>query len=165
MFQSLLIVVAIAVFLYGVKRWNSFPSEKRKESAIKLILWSSAAVVILLVLAGRAHWLMGVLAALMALASRAVQLAQYVPVFKRIFEEANAGANDGQKNGQYNSRAKADATMSKRDAAEILGVDENCNPEEIKAAHKRLIQKLHPDRGGSDALARQINAAKDVLLA
>ena len=54
--------------------------------------------------------------------------------------------------------------MSKRDALQILGLDEGTSNEEIIKSHKRLIQRLHPDRGGSDYLAAKINAAKDRLL-
>ncbi|MFT5273704.1 MAG: hypothetical protein ACI9J2_000220 [Saprospiraceae bacterium] len=54
--------------------------------------------------------------------------------------------------------------LSKQQAYEILGIESNANEEDIKSAHKRLMQKLHPDRGGSNYLAAQINAAKDTLL-
>ncbi|WP_425459676.1 hypothetical protein [Hankyongella ginsenosidimutans] len=35
----------------------------------------------------------------------------------------------------------------------------------MRAAHQRLMQRLHPDKGGTDALAQQINAARDRILA
>ncbi len=57
-----------------------------------------------------------------------------------------------------------DTKMSEQQARDILGVSASASKKDINKAHKRLMQKLHPDRGGSDYLAQQINRARDVLL-
>lgn len=53
---------------------------------------------------------------------------------------------------------------SETEARAILGVSANAGPDEIRAAHRRLIASVHPDRGGSPELTRQVNAARDTLL-
>jgi DnaJ-class molecular chaperone len=54
--------------------------------------------------------------------------------------------------------------MTREQAHSILNIDENATEKEIKAAHRRIIQKIHPDQGGSDYLAAQVNRAKEILL-
>ncbi len=54
--------------------------------------------------------------------------------------------------------------MSASQARSILGVGENADTAEIHAAYRRLMQRAHPDRGGSAGLAAQLNAARDRLL-
>ena len=58
----------------------------------------------------------------------------------------------------------AQAMNSKAEALATLGLDDTTSEEDIVAAHRSLIQKLHPDRGGNDYLAAKINQAKDFLL-
>ena len=54
--------------------------------------------------------------------------------------------------------------MSHAEASEILGLPPAASRADIRAAHRRLMQAAHPDRGGSDWLAARINQARDVLL-
>jgi len=63
------------------------------------------------------------------------------------------------------STAESESVMSRELALEILGLEGEPDKEAVIKAHRSLMQKLHPDRGGSSYLAQKINAAKDFLLA
>lgn len=55
-------------------------------------------------------------------------------------------------------------TMTRREAALILGVRERTPTDKIREAHRRVMVANHPDAGGSHYLASKINEAKDVML-
>ncbi|KQN00399.1 MULTISPECIES: J domain-containing protein [unclassified Sphingomonas] len=61
-------------------------------------------------------------------------------------------------------RAKPKKVGGEAEARAILGLGKDASVADIRAAHRRLMQAVHPDRGGSADLARRINAARDVLL-
>lgn len=54
--------------------------------------------------------------------------------------------------------------MTRDEALSVLGLTTKATDEEIRAAHRRLILRVHPDAGGSADLAARINRARDVLL-
>jgi hypothetical protein len=47
----------------------------------------------------------------------------------------------------------------------LLGVASHDDAERIRARHRQLIAENHPDRGGSEQRAMELNKARDVLLA
>lgn len=72
-------------------------------------------------------------------------------------EQADTGRKD-------RTQATANDHMDRAEAYRVLGLQPSAGRDEIQAAYRRLIQRVHPDQGGSSDLAARINQARDVLL-
>jgi DnaJ-domain-containing protein 1 len=67
-----------------------------------------------------------------------------------------------------NGKARAEApppggAMTEAEAYRVLGLTPGASLEEVRAAYHRLMKRVHPDLGGSGALAAMLNQAKEVL--
>jgi DnaJ family protein C protein 19 len=74
------------------------------------------------------------------------------------------GTRDRHSQFSEEKKRNAGTQMSREEALEVLGLPESADADEVRAAHRRLIQQIHPDKGGTNYLAAKINAAKDTLL-
>lgn len=66
--------------------------------------------------------------------------------------------------GQAKGTDDSSREMNRSEAYQVLGLRPGASREEIQAAYRRLIQRVHPDHGGSPYLATRLNQARDVLL-
>ena len=88
-----------------------------------------------------------------------------VALLQTYLDREHADTWQQQASAQGQQRApSAPGDMSRAEALQILGLSSDASEAEIIETHRRLMQKLHPDRGGTAYLAATINLAKDTLL-
>lgn len=148
------IIAIIVLILLAIKWLRGQPKKDRRSAAIKLGVFVIALIFLVLAITGRMHWLGAVIAGLFPFARRLVPIAWRALAFWR----------SRQSKAKDHPPKTSNTQLSKVEALDILGLKPQATRDEIIAAHKRLMQKAHPDRGGNDWLASRINAAKDTLL-
>ena len=126
---------------------------KRFQKNSQRIFFLLSIVVIFLVLTGRAHWLSAIVVALIPLVKKLFLILRYLPILQRFSSYYSQKKQGGSKQ-----------SMSIKEAADILNISENASEDEIILAHKKAMQKNHPDKGGSKEIASKINTAKKRLL-
>ncbi len=153
-------LVAIALFLLWFLKT---PAEKVAQRLRKTALIAAIVIVILLAATGRLHWLfalaVSLVGALIPFGRRLLPLLiRYAPLLFSFYRR-----NKRQQNAKTEAPTSR-TTMSLDEAYSTLNLKPGASREEIIEAHRRLMQKNHPDHGGSTYLATKINQAKDMLL-
>lgn len=156
------IIILIAVIAIALILWHKVSKASGAERK-KLILWSIIGSIIAilgaLAVTGHLNIITAMIAGAVALLPKLLQFAKYLPFINRLYTQ--------QKQGQQQSQSppsRGKQTMSIDEAMEVLALKHGYSSDDVVQAHRRMMQKVHPDRGGSDYLAAQINKAKDTLL-
>lgn len=160
MIKVLLAVIAVIGAWVWMAKLRRLPRHQQRKQLLKYGGWVLLGVLIFMVLTGRAHWIVAVLGATIPLARFLLGIGlQMFPLLR--------GRHQAK---QSQTPPPTTHNMTVTEALATLGLSDGGRRDEpfdrpmVVNAHRRLIQKLHPDRGGSDYLAAKINEAKDVLL-
>ncbi|WP_374764991.1 molecular chaperone DnaJ [Yunchengibacter salinarum] len=154
MIVALLAGVALAAFLFLLLHWWA---GARTRDARRALFWLALLVSLLLG---------GVLMARTGLSL--ISLAPTLLTLGRMLFAKRGAARTGTGTGAGGQAGKRQAphsgAMSHAEALSVLGLEAGATEQDIRAAHRRLISRLHPDQGGSDWLAAKLNAARQRLL-
>ncbi|MGR9051406.1 MAG: DnaJ domain-containing protein [Gammaproteobacteria bacterium] len=162
MIRIYLVILLIVLVCFGVYRFNRMPLPLRRRYSKILMLSVAGIFILFLGAAGRLSWLITLIALLLALAARLLPvLSHFAPLLQKLWVSFNRG---GRHTAGQDGRHQSDAKMSVDEAYAVLGLKKEATRQEIIDAHRRLIQKMHPDRGGTDYFAAKINLAKEMLL-
>lgn len=166
MLARLLLLFLLGLFLTAVLRMLYLryrPSSRQLLVSAGLAL--ALLVVMALVLAGRLHWLFGLAAAVLPFAGKLLTTLGMWHLASKLRQRSQEGAESGDGARRSGPGARPSTTLTRAEALEILGLEGEPDRAAIVTAHRRLMQKYHPDHGGSEYFAARINAAKDRLLA
>ncbi len=151
----LLLALAIVVFFIWLK---SLPAKERQVALWRLLVPVGILLLILAVVTGRLHWIFAAVGTGLGLLRKLAVVSRSYAWLKGQSSHSNQRA-DSPEVGQ-----PAESSMNETEAYAVLGLAPGASKEEIVVAYRRLMQRVHPDRGGSGLLTQKIIRAKEILL-
>lgn len=167
MLQSVLLILLVIGLLWGLNRVKRLDAKARRKILLRSALGAAILVLVMMAVTGRMHWLFALIGALIPFMRGLLGLGmQILPAWLKYKKEQQDGRNNQEQPSQQPARR---SDMDTKEALDTLGLKGDITRGDVTAdmvndAHRRLIQKLHPDRGGNDYLAAKINLARDLLL-
>lgn len=153
----LLLIVAIVLGAIYLVRWFLRTPAETVAAHIRKTLWLILGLgLIFLAVTGRLNIIFAFIGSAIPL------IVKHLPNILRLLGVAKSIKSAADENST--SSHPITQTMNATQALEILGLTVGATDKEIIDAHKRLIQKLHPDKGGSEYMSAQLNLAKETLL-
>lgn len=161
MIRIYLILLLLGILFLGLRGFQKTPPEILARR-IKTLLWLAAGLTATYLAAtGRLNWLFALVGVAIAFAARLLpMLLRYAPDLHRLWSIFIAN----KQNTSHRRQPPPKSEMTAEEAYEVLGLQAGATKSEIIAAHRKLMQKMHPDHGGSNYLAAKINQAKKILL-
>ena len=154
---QLALIAFIILSIIMVRHIRQQPAEKRLPLTLRYGLYALVTIIIILVVTGRMHWIAAAIAATLPFIKGLIALGiRFFPFLSKWRKK--------QTEDQTSQTHTASKNMDQDQALKVFGFEVLPSEDAITKRHRELIQKNHPDRGGSDYLAAQINEAKDVLL-
>ncbi len=162
MIRIYLILLLIIIAFFGVRAFlKTSPGVLAKYARFSLLA-IICAILLYLTATGHLNWLFALIGVVAASFYKLMPtLLHYAPQLQRLWQIFSSSKQDSSNN---NGHSGTKGKMSVAEAYEVLGLKPGASEQDIIAAHRKLMQKMHPDRGGSDYLAAKINLAKIILL-